>query len=163
MGAQGGGGVAVPGSVQEASGWGATRYGLVACGSKGNGRTVGLDDLIGPFQPQDSMILWFYDNPLVPARLPWRPHQGNGDNCRAASRHSAPFRWGGCWPEVDVLVVRCHEVGVWSGLLRRKHGAEGQTSKHWAPTWRAWEGDLGSFCSLEDVGSLLLLDPRPTE
>ena len=31
------------------------RYGLVACGSKGNGRTVGLDDLVGPFQPCDSM------------------------------------------------------------------------------------------------------------
>ena len=26
-------------------------YGLVACGSNGNGRTVGLDDLVGPFQP----------------------------------------------------------------------------------------------------------------
>ena len=32
------------------------RYGLVACGSKANGRTVGLDDLVGPFQPCDSMI-----------------------------------------------------------------------------------------------------------
>ena len=33
------------------------------CGSKGNGRTVGLDDLIGPFQPWDSMILhiWAMD------------------------------------------------------------------------------------------------------
>jgi len=40
--------------------WGAMRYGLVACGSKGNGRTVGLDDLRGPFQPWVSMILWFY-------------------------------------------------------------------------------------------------------
>lgn len=91
-------------------------------------------------------ILWFCDSMItlfIPSRLPWRPHQGNGDNCRAASRHSAPFRWGGCWPEVDVLVVRCHEVGVWSGLLRRKHGAEGQTSKHQAPTWCAWKGDLG--------------------
>jgi len=29
----------------------------VACGSKGNGRMVGLDDLVGPFQPCDSMIL----------------------------------------------------------------------------------------------------------
>jgi len=29
----------------------------VACGSKGNERTVGLDDLLGPFQPFDSMIL----------------------------------------------------------------------------------------------------------
>jgi len=35
------------------------RYGLVACGSKGNGRTVGLDDLVGPFQPCDSMILFY--------------------------------------------------------------------------------------------------------
>ena len=26
----------------------------------GNGRTVGLDDLVGPFQPCDSMSLWFY-------------------------------------------------------------------------------------------------------
>ena len=42
--------------VQEASGWGATRYGLVACGSNGNGKTVGLDELVGPFQPSDSMI-----------------------------------------------------------------------------------------------------------
>ena len=47
----------VPGSVQETSGWGATRYGLVACGSKGNGRMVGLDGLVGPFQPCDSTIL----------------------------------------------------------------------------------------------------------
>ena len=53
---QGSGGVTIPGSVQEVSGWGATRYGLVACDSKGNGRTVGLDDLVGPFQPCDSMI-----------------------------------------------------------------------------------------------------------
>ena len=44
---QGGGGVAVPGSVQEAPGREATRYGLVAFGSNGNGRTVGLDDLVG--------------------------------------------------------------------------------------------------------------------
>jgi len=29
----------------------------VACGSNGNGRMVGLDDLVGPFQPCDSMIL----------------------------------------------------------------------------------------------------------
>ena len=68
MAAQEGGGVAVPGSVQEASGWGATRYGLVACGSSSDGRVVGLDDLVGPFQPCDSMILWilwffvFYDS-----------------------------------------------------------------------------------------------------
>ena len=33
------------------------RYGLVACGSNGSGRTVGLDNLVGPFQPCDSMIL----------------------------------------------------------------------------------------------------------
>ena len=33
------------------------RYDLVACGSKGSGRMVGLDDLVGPFQPRDSMIL----------------------------------------------------------------------------------------------------------
>ena len=60
MAARGGGGVAVPGSVQEVSGWGATRSGLVACGSSGNGRTVGLDDLVGPFQPCGSMILWLH-------------------------------------------------------------------------------------------------------
>jgi len=35
------------------------RYGLVACGSKGNGRTVGLDDLVGPFQPCDSIFAPF--------------------------------------------------------------------------------------------------------
>ena len=29
----------------------------MACGSKGNGRMVGLDDLVGPFQPCDSMII----------------------------------------------------------------------------------------------------------
>ena len=51
-----GGGVAAPGSVQEVSGCRATRYGLVACGSNGNGRTVGLDDLVGPLQPCDSII-----------------------------------------------------------------------------------------------------------
>jgi len=28
----------------------------VACGSNANGRMVGLDDLVGPFQPCDSMI-----------------------------------------------------------------------------------------------------------
>ena len=28
----------------------------MACGSKGNGRIVGPDDLVGPFQPCDSMI-----------------------------------------------------------------------------------------------------------
>ena len=31
--------------------------GLVASGSNGNGRMVGLDDLVGLFQPCDSMIL----------------------------------------------------------------------------------------------------------
>ena len=36
--------------------WGATRYGLVASGSNGNGRIVELDDLVGPFQLSDSMI-----------------------------------------------------------------------------------------------------------
>jgi len=55
--AQGDGGVAVPGSVQEASGWEATRYGLLACGSTVSVRTVGLKDLIGLFPPCDSMIL----------------------------------------------------------------------------------------------------------
>ena len=57
--AKGGRGVAVLGSVQEESGWGAARYGLVACGSSGSVKIVGLDDLIGRFQPCDSMILWF--------------------------------------------------------------------------------------------------------
>ena len=57
MAAQGGGGVAVPGSVQEVSGRGATRSGLVACGGSGNVKMVGLDDLIGRFQPCDSMTL----------------------------------------------------------------------------------------------------------
>ena len=33
----------------------------MACGSNGSGRTVGLDDLVGPFQPCDSMIL-LYDS-----------------------------------------------------------------------------------------------------
>lgn len=27
------------------------RYGLVACGSNSDGRIVGLEDLLGPFQP----------------------------------------------------------------------------------------------------------------
>ena len=27
----------------------------MACGSKGNGRMVRLDDLVGPFQPYDSI------------------------------------------------------------------------------------------------------------
>jgi len=35
---------------------------VVACGTNGNGRTVGLDDLVGPFQPCDSMILFIYNN-----------------------------------------------------------------------------------------------------
>ena len=55
MAAQGGGGV--PGSVQEASECRTMRYGLVACGSNGNGRMAELDDLVGPFQPCDSMTL----------------------------------------------------------------------------------------------------------
>ena len=33
------------------------RYGLVACGSNSDRRMVGLDDLVGPFQPCDSLIL----------------------------------------------------------------------------------------------------------
>jgi len=49
-----------PGSV----GWCSAEHeltdGLVACGSNGNGRTVGLDGLAGPFQPCDCMTLWFY-------------------------------------------------------------------------------------------------------
>lgn len=57
----GGGGGTIPGGVQEVSGWGATRYGLVACGSNRDSRMVGLD-LVGLFQPCDSMILWFYDS-----------------------------------------------------------------------------------------------------
>ena len=32
-------------------------YGLVTCGSNGDGWTVVLGDLVGPFQPCDSMIL----------------------------------------------------------------------------------------------------------
>ena len=31
------------------------RRNIHKCGSKGNGRAVGLDDLVGPFQPCDSM------------------------------------------------------------------------------------------------------------
>jgi len=49
-------GVTIPGSVQEVSGCRAMRYGLIAYGSKGNGRMVGLDDLVGPLHPCDSMI-----------------------------------------------------------------------------------------------------------
>ena len=59
--AQGGGGVTVPGSVQEASGRGATRYHSSLVGSNGD-RMVGLDELVGPFQPCDFMILQFYDS-----------------------------------------------------------------------------------------------------
>ena len=40
----------------------------MACGSNGNGRTVGLDDLLGPFQPYDSMILRFYDHGIKEAQ-----------------------------------------------------------------------------------------------
>ena len=47
--AQEGGGVTVPGSVQEVSRRATTRHGLVACGSNGDGRTVGLDDQIRSF------------------------------------------------------------------------------------------------------------------
>ena len=67
---QGGGGVAVPSSVQEVSGWGATRYGLVACDSKGNGRTVGLDDLVDSFQPCDSMI-----SSMINYDFTWKTHE----------------------------------------------------------------------------------------
>lgn len=31
---------------------------ITFCGSNGRGRTVGLDDPVGPSQPCDSMILW---------------------------------------------------------------------------------------------------------
>jgi len=58
--------------VQEVPGWGATRYGLVACGGNGNGRMVGLDDLVGPFQPCDSMSLWFFHSyhcPLLYSKM----------------------------------------------------------------------------------------------
>ena len=41
------------------------RYGLVACGSHGDGRTVGLDDPVGPFQPYDSMILFLQQLLLI--------------------------------------------------------------------------------------------------
>ena len=41
------------------------RYGLVACGSNGKGRTVGLDDLVGPFQPCDSMIHGIEHNQVI--------------------------------------------------------------------------------------------------
>jgi len=51
---------AVPGSVQEASGCSTMRYSLVVCGSYGDGRTTALDDLVGPFQPCDCMILGFF-------------------------------------------------------------------------------------------------------
>ena len=36
-------------------------YGLAACGSNGDGRTVVLDDFLGPFQTCDSMILNIHD------------------------------------------------------------------------------------------------------
>ena len=58
MACPGGGGVAVPAGVQEVSGWRTTRYGLVACGTNGNGKAVGLDDLAGRFQHCDSMLLY---------------------------------------------------------------------------------------------------------
>ena len=52
----GGGGVTDPGGVQRAFGCCVEGHGLA--GTIGNGRTVGLDDLVGPFQPCDSMILY---------------------------------------------------------------------------------------------------------
>ena len=36
-----------------------------ACGSSGEGRMVGLDDLAGHFHPCDSMILCFYASMLL--------------------------------------------------------------------------------------------------
>jgi len=33
---------------------------------EGNGRTVGLDDLVGPFQPCDSMILFMLSKMKCP-------------------------------------------------------------------------------------------------
>ena len=65
-----GGGVTIPDSVQEASGWEAMRYGLVACGSNDNGRMVVLDDLVGSFKPCDSMILRFLPLKPFPSRPP---------------------------------------------------------------------------------------------
>ena len=35
---------------------------FIVCGSSCSGRTIGLDDLVGPFQPCDSMILFIYNN-----------------------------------------------------------------------------------------------------
>ena len=54
---QGSGGVTIPGSVQEVSGWGARRYGLVACGSNGN-------DSWTRWSCRSFPTLWFYDSKL---------------------------------------------------------------------------------------------------
>ena len=42
------------------------RDGLVACGSNGNGRMVGLDALVGPFQPCD-YVIWDLGGSTLPA------------------------------------------------------------------------------------------------
>jgi len=63
------------------------RYGLVACGSKGNGRTVGVDDLVGPFKPCDSMILGLRSAGGNRAKMHRRPHQ--------QSDRSASLSWWG--------------------------------------------------------------------
>ena len=55
----------------------ATRHGLVACGSKANERMVGLDDLVGAFQPWDSMILWI--PPYSPSLERSGRHTFNGE------------------------------------------------------------------------------------
>jgi len=45
------------------------RYGLVACGNNGDGRMVGLDDPVGPFQPCDSIIRFFSIHKLIKNEL----------------------------------------------------------------------------------------------
>jgi len=55
--ALGGDDITISGGVQEVSGRDTMRYGLVAYWVVMDGRTVGIDDLVYPFQPCDSMIL----------------------------------------------------------------------------------------------------------
>jgi len=62
---------------------------LSLVGSNGDGRTVGLDDLVGSFQPCDSMILWhFQDRRSNPVHL-CQPLV-----CPAEFDHSGPMSTG---------------------------------------------------------------------
>ena len=77
----------------------------MACGSNGNGRLVGLDDLVDPFQPCDSMILRFYHTLML--------QQVSTDMFSIQSLNSVSFMFGIAPTDVQHLVLgllELHEI-----------------------------------------------------